>query len=245
MKKNYISIEEALNTSEVVTDCNYCGWKGYDVRDDQGTAEDDFVRVIIMTTPDNAEITESLYNSSVVVMELDVDSTIGRSKYQVSAGTVVALVSDKAPRKYTDISLTFELLKCYAKHNYARFGYLGRINIEAVIAAYMMVTLGFTKSEIMRAMKISHRKSEKECNAFMKAVVRNTRTTEAKQRANNRRKAGGQMFKGFKEFVDKMLGELRSNTTRMADEFMEAYQQFDDEPDVVEINFDDIEVNPA
>lgn len=79
----------------------------------------------------------------------------------------------------------------------------------------------------------------------MKAVVRNTRTAEAKQRANNRRKAGGQMFKGFKEFVDKMLGELRSNTTRMADEFMEAYQQFDVEPDEVEINFDDIEVNPA
>lgn len=195
-----MTIEEALTHGQIVERIQY------PVMD---ANEGDDIKAVIIETPDGEYVNHDGYVSGAYVMVLDVDTTCGRARETVEEGTIVGIVSRKAPRKQTDIGLTYAILYTYAVR--ALTAYVTNPNVVHIaICNYMMDTMGLRRGEIMAAFKAMNRKHEKEINAYMKGRERAYSRSASHSFPRSRKTRSNRI--GFLDYLKAAMGAMNPNS---------------------------------
>lgn len=192
-----MTLTEALEHGEIIETSEYA-----EMEDSMGK-----VKAIILETPDGEFVEVNGYISGAFVMVVNADTVIGRANTNVYAGTIVGIISSKAPKRQVGISLTFSMLKAYLSGVAMKYIDTPAL-LDAVICKYMMETMGLRRGEIISALKTCNRKSEKECKIYLKALEREN-TATANHRYSYRRSA--KQKKPHVGIIDRFANSLMSS----------------------------------
>lgn len=191
-----IELTKALEHGEIIETSEYA-----EMENSMGK-----VKAVILETPDGEFVEVNGYVSGAFVMVINADTVIGRSRTTVYAGTIIGIVSSKAPKRQVGISLTFSMLKAYLSGVAMKYVDTPAL-LDAVICKYMMETMGLRRGEIISALKTCNRKTEKECKNYLKALEREN-TSTANHRYSYRRAAQKKPHVGI---IDRFANSLMSS----------------------------------
>lgn len=161
MAKKTMTVTEAMEHGGIIERREYPAFE------QDGTP----INVIIIETPNGEYIDDNGYVSPIYVRVINGDTACSRSKETLADGTIVGIISKKAPRRQTGNALLYSILYSYASMALSEYKIKPDI-LHIAVCIYLMDMRGLRRNEVMRAFKAVNRRHEKDVSAYLRSVER-------------------------------------------------------------------------